>query len=75
MDHLFETRPMAQAVSESEELRHFKAVVKSLMNQAQSLLGDLELSAHGENIEEKIAALDHCVDFTRRLCEQDPSAS
>jgi len=75
MQELFEQPGLAQAVSNTEQLRHFKAVVKSLMDQAESIIADMELSAQGSGMEEKIAMLDHCIDYTRRLCDFDPSAS
>jgi len=41
--------------------------VRSLMNQAESILAEIELTAHGKAMEDKIAMLDHCLDYTRRL--------
>ncbi|HUW29993.1 MAG TPA: hypothetical protein VM223_00115 [Planctomycetota bacterium] len=64
-------RNMAPGLAPADELSHFKAVVRSLMNQAESILAEIELSAHGKAIEDKIAMLDHCLDYTRRLCEPD----
>jgi len=55
----------------ADELRHFKAVVRSLMNQAESILAEIELAAHGKALEDKIAVLDHCLDYTRRMCEPE----
>ena len=52
----------------SEELVHLKAVVRSLMNQAESILSEIELLTQERGVEEKILMLDHCIDFTRRLC-------
>ena len=75
MQELFEQQGLSHAVSNTEQLKHFKAVVKSLMGQAESIIADMELSARGSGIEDKIAMLDHCIDYTRRLCEFDPSAS
>ena len=54
-----------------EELKHFKAVVKSLMNDASKVLAEIELLSHGAEIEEKISLLDHYLDHTTRLCESD----
>ena len=56
-----------------EELTHLKAVVSSLMVQAESILAELELVAEGKSVEEKISMLDHCLDFTRRLCGEQQS--
>jgi len=75
MQELSEQQGLSLAVSNTEQLRHFKALVKSLMGQAESIIADMELSAQGSGMEEKIAMLDHCIDYTRRLCEYDPSAS
>lgn len=54
-----------------EELRHFKNVVKSLMNDASKVLAEIELLSHGAEIEEQIHLLDHYLDYTRRLCESN----
>ena len=63
-----ETAAFTRTLTPSEELRHFKALVRSLMDQAGSILADIELAARGKGVEEKIAMLDHCIDYTRRLC-------
>ena len=52
-----------------EELKHFKAVVRSIMIKASEVLGYIELLSHGAEIEEQISLLDHYLDYTRRLCE------
>ena len=75
MQDVHERQPMSAMVAEAEEMRHFKAVIRSLMGQAESILADIELSARGKGLEDKIAALDHCIDYTRRLCECNPSSS
>ena len=54
-----------------EELKHFKAVVRSVMMDASKVLGYIELEVHGAEIEEQISLLDHYLDYTRRLCERD----
>ena len=75
MQDVHETQPMSAVVAQAEELRHFKAVIRSLMVQAESILADIELSARDKGLEENIAALDHCLDYTRRLCECNPNSS
>ncbi len=75
MRDLFDSQAAPQSVANAEELKHFKAVVKSLIGQAESILAEIELSAGGNGVEEKIAMLDHCLDYTRRLCEHDPNMS
>jgi len=52
-----------------EELKHFKAVVRSVMMDASKVLGHIELLVHGAEIEEQMSLLDHYLDYTRRLCE------
>jgi len=54
-----------------EDLKHFKAVVRSVMMDASKVLGYIELEAHGAEMEEQISLLDHYLDYTRRLCERD----
>jgi len=54
-----------------EELKHFKAIVRSVMMDASKVLGYIELEAHGAEMEEQISLLDHYLDYTRRLCERD----
>ena len=54
-----------------EELKHFKAVVRSVMMDASKVLGHIELLVHGAEIEEQMSLLDHYLDYTRRLCESD----
>ena len=51
------------------ELKYFKAVVRSLMNDASKVLARIELLSHGAEIEEGIHLLDRYLDNTRRLCE------
>jgi hypothetical protein len=58
-------------LSPEEELKHFKAVVRSLMMDASKVLGYIELEVHGAEVEEQISLLDHYLDYTRRLCEID----
>ena len=52
-----------------EELKHFKAVVRSVMMDASKVLGHIELLVHGAEIEEQISLLDHYLDYTQGLCE------
>jgi len=54
-----------------EELKHFKNVVKSLMEDSSKALVNIELFSHGVEIKEEISLLSHCLDFTIRLCEGD----
>ncbi len=54
-----------------EELKHLKAVVRSVMMDASKVLGHIELLVHGAEIEEQMSLLDHYLDYTRRLCERD----
>lgn len=54
-----------------EELKHFKSVVKSLMNDASKVLAEIELLYQGTEIEEQISLLNHYLDYTRRLCESN----
>ena len=63
--------PSARKLSPEEELKHFKAVVRSLMMDASKVLGFIELEAHGAEIKEQVSLLDHYLDYTRRLCESD----
>ena len=75
MQELFEQQGLSQTVANAEQMKHFKNVVRSLMEQAEGILGELQMTAEGKGVEEKIAMLDHCLDYTRRLCEYDPSKS
>jgi len=52
-----------------EELKHLKAVERSVMVDASKVLGHIELFVHGAEIEEQMSLLDHYLDYTRRLCE------
>jgi hypothetical protein len=52
-------------LSPEEELKHFKAVVRSVMMDASKVLGFIELEAHGAEMEEQISLLDHYLDYTR----------
>jgi len=54
-----------------EELKHFKNVVKSLMEESSKALVNIDLFSHGIEIKEEISLLSHCLDFTIRLCEGD----
>jgi hypothetical protein len=54
-----------------EELKHFKNVVKSLMEESSKALANIDLFSHGVEIKEEISLLSHCLDFTIRLCEGD----
>ena len=62
---------LPRKLSPEEELKHFKAVVRSVMMDASKVLGFIELEAHGAEMEEQISLLDHYLDYTRRLCESD----
>ena len=50
-----------------EELKHFKAVVRSIMVDASKVLAHIELFSHGAEIEEQLSLLDHYLDYTQRL--------
>ncbi|MEA2005352.1 MAG: hypothetical protein U9O50_03725 [Acidobacteriota bacterium] len=63
--------PKSKELPPEERLKHFKNVVKSLMNDASKVLGEIELLPHGAEIKEKISLLDHYLDYTTRLCEND----
>jgi hypothetical protein len=52
-----------------EELRHFKGVVKSPMQDASKVLAELELEVSGPEAERLIELLDHYLSYTERLCE------
>jgi hypothetical protein len=52
-----------------EELQHFKTVVRALMDQAGAILADLAAQAEAFDAVDKIDQLDHCLDYTKRLCE------
>ena len=54
-----------------EELKHFKNVVKSLMEESSKALVNIDLFSRGVEIKEEISLLSHCLDFTIRLCEGD----
>ena len=54
-----------------EELKHFKNVVKSLMEESSKALVNIELFSYGVEIKEEISLLSHCLDFTIRLCKGD----
>ncbi|MBI4645829.1 MAG: hypothetical protein HY738_04300 [Bacteroidia bacterium] len=57
-----------------EKIKHFKNVVKVLMNDASKVLAEIELISKGDEMEEKISLLNHYVDYTKRLCESNESA-
>ena len=52
-----------------EELRHFKGVVKSLMQDASKVLAQLELEVSGAEAERLMELLDHYLSYTERFCE------
>jgi hypothetical protein len=54
-----------------EELKHFKNIVKSLMDEASKALVNIDLFSHEVEMKEEISLLSHCLDFTIRLCEGD----
>jgi len=62
---------VSQKLPPEEELKHFKNVVRSAMDDASKALGFIELYADGAEIEEQIRLLDHYIDYTKRLCEGD----
>lgn len=62
---------LPKKLSPEQELKHFKAIVRSVMLDASKVLGYIELEAHGAEMEEQISLLDHYLDYTRRLCERD----
>ena len=70
MPDAIESEIVFDDLSPAEQLTHFKAVVKSLMDQAGTILAEIDLHAAGKGIEERISMLDHCLDYTRRLCER-----
>ena len=53
-----------------EELQAFKKVVKSLMQDASEVLGQIELEVSGAKVEELIHLLDHYLSYTEELCEE-----
>jgi hypothetical protein len=61
----------AKRLPPEKELEHFKAVVRSLMIDASKVLANIELLSHGAELEEQIALLDHYLDYTQRLCENN----
>jgi hypothetical protein len=61
----------ANRLTPEKELRHFKAVVKSIMSDASKVLVNIELLSHGAELEQQTALLDHYLDYTQRLCESD----
>ena len=61
----------SRKLTPEEELKHFKNVVKSLMDESSKALVNIELFSHGVEIKEEISLLSHCLDFTIRLCEGD----
>ena len=63
--------PSPRKLSPEEELKHFKAVVRSVMMDASKVLGHIELLVHGAEVEEQMSLLDHYLDYTRRLCERN----
>jgi hypothetical protein len=56
-------------LSPTEELRHFKGVVGSLMRDASKVLAELELEVSGPEAERLMELLDHYLSYTQRLCE------
>ena len=52
-----------------EELRAFKKLVKSLMQDASEVLGQIELEVSGAETERLIELWDHYLSYTERLCE------
>ena len=63
--------PVDKPLSPEEELKHFKAVVRSVMLDASKVLAHIELLVHGAEVEEQMSLLDHYLDYTRRLCERE----
>ena len=59
----------AKKLTPEEDLKHFKNVVKSLMEESSKALVNIDLFSHGVEIKEEISLLSHCLDFTIRLCE------
>lgn len=53
-----------------EELRAFKRLVKSLMQDASEVLGQIELEVSGAEAERLIELWDHYLSYTERLCEE-----
>lgn len=53
-----------------EELRAFKKLVKSLMQDASEVLGQIELEVSGAEAERLVELLDHYLSYTERLCEE-----
>ena len=62
---------MKEQISPEAELKHFKAVVRSIMIDASKTLGHIELLSQGNEIEEEISLLDHYLDYTESVCKND----
>ncbi len=58
-------------ITPEKELKHFKAIVRSIMLDASKTLALIELLSHGAEIEEEISLLDHYLNYTERLCERE----
>ena len=55
---------LPRKLSPEEELKHFKAVVRSVMMDASKTLANIELISEGAELEEQISLLDHYLDYT-----------
>ena len=62
-------KPNEVELPPEEELRAFQSLVKSLMQDASEVLGQIEMEVSGAEAEELIHQLDHYLDYTQRLCE------
>lgn len=58
-------------ITPEKELKHFKAIVRSIMIDAFKTLAPIELLSHGAEIEEEISLLDQYLNYTERLCESE----
>lgn len=57
--------------SPTQRLADFKNVVRSLMKDAEKVLGETAMLGDGEAFVEQIHLLGHYLDYTRRLCQDD----
>ena len=66
-----DTLVTGKKLTPEEELKHFKNLIKSLMEESSKALVNIELFSHEVEIKGEISLLSHCLDFTIRLCEGD----
>ena len=53
MQELFEQQGLSQTVANAEQMKHFKNVVRSLMEQAEGILGELQMTAEGRALRKR----------------------